>query len=51
MMLFLSSFVIILLAILGLGTGLLLGRGPLPGSCGGDGVIDTCALCARKEAG
>ncbi len=45
MTLFLLSFAVILLAILGLGVGVLLGRGPLKGSCGGDAVLKACPLC------
>ena len=45
MTLFVLSFVVILLAILGLGAGVLLGRGPLKGSCGGDAVLKACPLC------
>jgi len=49
MTLFLLSFAVIALAILGLGAGVLLGRSPLKGSCGGDAVLKVCALCRRKE--
>lgn len=49
MTLFLLSFAVIALAILGLGAGLLLGRGPLQGSCGGDAVLKVCSLCQRKD--
>lgn len=49
MTLFLLSFAVIVLAILGLGAGLLLGRGPLKGSCGGDAVLKACPLCRPKE--
>jgi len=50
MTLFLLSFAVIALAILGLGAGLLLGRGPLKGgSCGGDAVLKACPLCQREE--
>ena len=45
MTLFLLSFAVILLAILGLVVGVLLGRGPLKGSCGGDAVLKACPLC------
>ena len=47
MTLFLLSFGVIALAIVGLAAGLLLGRGPLPGSCGGNAVLSICALCRR----
>lgn len=45
MALFLLSFAVIGLAILGLAAGMLLGRGPLRGSCGGDAVLKSCPLC------
>ncbi len=47
MMVFLLSFLIVTLAIVGLAVGLLLGRGPLRGSCGGDVVLSSCGLCRR----
>lgn len=50
MTLFLLSFAVIALAILGLGAGVLLGRGPPNGSCGGDAVLKECPLCRPKEA-
>ena len=49
MTLFLLSFAVTLLAVLGLGAGLLLGRGPLKGSCGGNAVLKVCPLCRPKE--
>ena len=49
MMVLLLSFVVTLLAILGLAAGLLLGRGPLRGSCGGDAVLRVCTLCRRGD--
>ena len=45
MLLFLLSFAVIGLAIVGLAAGMLLGRGPLRGSCGGDAVLKSCPLC------
>ena len=48
MTLFLLSFAVIGLAILGLGIGALLGRGPLKGSCGGNAVVSACPMC-RKD--
>jgi hypothetical protein len=45
MTLFLLSFAVFGLAILGLATGILLGRGPLRGSCGGNAVLKSCPLC------
>jgi len=49
MTLFLLSFVVILLAVVGLGAGVLLGRGPLRGSCGGNAVLKVCPLCRAKR--
>ena len=48
MTLFLLSFAVIVLAFLGLGVGVLLGRGPLKGSCGGDAVLNACPICKSK---
>jgi hypothetical protein len=45
MTLFLLSFAVIVLSILGLGAGVLLGRGPIKGSCGGNAVLKSCPLC------
>lgn len=50
MMIFVLSFVVVALAVLGLAAGLLLGRGPLRGSCGGNAVLRLCALCRRGDA-
>ncbi len=44
-----GEFEALLLAILGLAAGLLLGRGPLRGSCGGDAVLRFCTLCRRGD--
>jgi hypothetical protein len=49
MTLFLLSFAVILLAVAGLGTGLLLGRDPLHGSCGGNAVLRNCPLCRTDK--
>ena len=49
MTLFLLSFVVMALAIVALCTGVLLGRGPLRGTCGADAALDVCALCRGKE--
>lgn len=48
MIIFILSLGIILMAILGLGAGILLGRGPLKGSCGGNEVIKLCSICRRE---
>ncbi len=45
MTVFLLSFAVVGLAIIGLGVGLLLGRGPLKGTCGGNAVVSACPLC------
>jgi hypothetical protein len=47
--LFLLSLAVILLAVVGLAAGLLLGRGPLQASCGGDPAVRLCALCRREQ--
>ena len=49
MTLFLLSLAVFVLAILGLGVGILLGRGPLKGSCGGNAVLKSCPLCRPGE--
>jgi hypothetical protein len=49
---FLFSFIVILLAGLGLFVGVLAGRGPVKGSCGGIscGKLGSCAGCTRAKA-
>lgn len=49
MILFVLSFLIIVLAVAGLGIGVMLGRGPLRGSCGGDAVLSLCPICPRSN--
>ena len=49
MTLFLLTFTMTVLAILGLGVGVLLGRAPLKGSCGGNAVLKVCPLCRPGE--
>jgi len=46
--LFVLSFVIFILAIAGLGIGIMLGQGSLRASCGGDAAIRACPICPRK---
>ncbi len=43
---------IVLLAAGGLGLGLVLGRGPLRGSCGGPDCLagDACGVCPKRRA-
>lgn len=48
-MLFALSFAVFALAVLGLGIGVLFGRGPPQGSCGGNAVLKTCPLCRSGE--
>lgn len=49
MIIFALSFLVIALAIAGLGVGTILGRGPLRGSCSGDEAISVCPICTRKD--
>jgi len=49
MMMFALSFGVIVLAIFGLGLGVLLGRGPIKGSCGGNAVLKACPICKQEE--
>jgi hypothetical protein len=49
MTLFLLSFTVFLLAIFGLAAGVLLGRRPLAGSCGGNAVLKSCPLCRAGD--
>lgn len=48
MTMFVLSFIIFTLAIAGLGIGVLLGRGSLRTSCGGDSVVSLCRVCRRQ---
>jgi hypothetical protein len=49
MTLFILSFVVFILAVVGLGAGLLLGRGSPRTSCGGNSVVRLCGICPAKE--
>ncbi len=49
MSVFIWSFGIFALAIVALGAGLLLGRGPLRPSSGGDSTLNPCRNCPRQE--
>lgn len=49
MIVFLLTFAIITLAIIGLAIGVLVGRGPLRGSCGGDATIRMCPVCKEED--
>lgn len=52
MSVFLASFALFLLSALALGLGLLLGRSPVRGSCGGlnriKGLEDACGACGTR---
>ena len=45
------TLLVILLAVAGLAVGVLLGRAPLKGSCGGLACGGACAACPRKKGG
>jgi len=47
MMTFVLAFVLIALSVLGMAVGVLLGRAPIAGSCGGLGTDAACAACPR----
>jgi len=49
MTLFLLTLAVTALAMLGLAIGMLLGRGPLKGSCGGNAVVRACPLCGEGD--
>jgi len=44
---FVLAFVLIALSVLGMAAGVLLGRAPIAGSCGGLGAGTACAACTR----
>ncbi len=48
MTLFLISFAVIGLVIVGSSAGLLLGRPPLRSGCGGDPVLQRCPICRTR---
>lgn len=53
MMLFLITFLVLLLAVAGMAIGVLCGRQPIQGSCGGLSAIDphlACSACERPCA-
>lgn len=49
MMEFLFGLCVFVLAIGALALGMLTGRGPIEGSCGGNAAIDSCPLCKQSE--
>ena len=46
---FFITFGIFLLVMAGLAVGLLVGRGPLKGSCGGNAVVRNCPACKGED--
>ncbi len=49
MNIFLLSFLIFLLAMVGIAIGILTGRAPLKGSCGGNAVVKNCPACKNDN--
>ena len=49
MSVFVFSFVFFVLVILALAAGVLLGRGALRPSCGGDSLVRPCGVCRARE--
>jgi hypothetical protein len=49
MEMFLATFIIMVIAVLGMAIGVLLGRSPIKGSCGGLNSIDglECDICTK----
>lgn len=43
------SFLVIVLASVGLGIGVMFGRDPLRGSCGGDQTVSVCPICKQRD--
>jgi len=43
------SFAVFALAVLGLAFGVLFGRAPIKGSCGGDNGCSRCSECPRRH--
>ena len=50
MLTFVLAFVVIALAVLGMAAGVLLGRAPIAGSCGGLGAGAACVACPHRCA-
>ena len=48
---FLLSFVVLVLCVTGMAIGVLFGRSPIRGSCGGIGGGESCTVCTRPCAG
>ena len=49
MTVFVVSFIVFALAIVGLAAGILVGRGGLRPSCGGDSLLRRCGGCRTKR--
>ena len=49
MNIFLLSLVIFLLVMIGLAVGILKGRAPMKGSCGGNAVVKNCPNCPTDD--
>ncbi|MCK5546826.1 MAG: hypothetical protein KAI27_05595 [Rhodospirillaceae bacterium] len=49
MSIFLITFGMFLLVMMGLAVGVLAGRGPLKGSCGGDTMVRNCPVCKGDD--
>lgn len=50
---FIAVFIILLLVVAGMGVGIMFGRGPLKGSCGGmgsAGIEGNCDICGNDPA-
>ena len=47
MLTFVLAFVLVTVAVLGMAAGVLLGRRPIAGSCGGLGASAACAACTH----
>lgn len=49
MTIFLATFAILFLAMVGLAVGVLAGRAPLRGSCGGNATVHLCPVCKKDD--
>lgn len=49
MSVFILTLTILFLAMVGLAVGVLFGRAPLRGSCGGNAIIQMCAVCKNTR--
>ena len=46
---FLFSLIIFILVMLGIAVGVLKGRAPLRGSCGGNALVKNCPICTNDD--